>query len=297
MTPFRTFPHIKTKHVLAPYTTFRVGGPADYFYDLTNLEELPGLLAEADKNAIPVFILGAGSNTLFHDHGFRGLVVRISASHSTVDGECIMADAGTPMHMVVDTAQKAGLSGLESFTGLPGTVGGAIRGNAGCFGIETKDVLNTVTLFDALHPQKGFFTKTRQEMAFGYRTSFVKTHPDYIVCRATFVLHADDPQKIKEKMADIRASRKTKQPPGPSAGSWFKNPKEGSAGQLLDEAGCKGLTVGGAKISPYHANFFLNTGGATSADLLSLSEKAKELVQAKFGVLLETEIKIVAERI
>lgn len=294
MNPFASFSQIKKDHLLAPYTTFRVGGPADYFYDLVNLQELPGLVNEAHAHHIPVFFLGAGSNTLFHDRGFRGLVIHFCAAQVIVENTTIIAEAGAAIHVVVDAAKKASLSGMEVFTGLPGTVGGAVRGNAGCFGTEIKDVVTEVTLFSL---EKDFFIKTTAEMDFGYRTSWIKDHPENTVCRVKFTLTPGDSTEISQKMTEIRAKRKTKQPSGPSAGSWFKNPEKGSAGQLIDAAGGKGLMVGGAKISSYHGNFFMNTGGATSADLLALSEKAKALVQAKFGISLETEIKIVPERI
>lgn len=297
------FPQMRRNVSLKGYCTFGVGGPADYFIELQETEHLPELIKMARAEGIPYFILGGGSNVLFLDEGFPGLVIRMMGRRVEVKNHQLMADAGATWPLLLKTMTDAGLSGLEAMAGLPGTLGGAIRGNAGCFGTEMADVVKTVTWYD---PEKNEIrTDSADFFQFGYRMSFFKHHPG-VVLRATLRLKPVTPDKNRSNMPsaatpsetqEILQLRATKQPPGKSSGSFFKNPSsDQTAGWLIDQCGLKGLRIGDAQISEKHANFFLNLGQATAADLLALRDRAKQAVHERFGVLLEEEVVIVTPR-
>lgn len=275
---------------LSGFSTFGVGGAADFFMTLTDPDLLPLVMAATKAEKLPVFVLGGGSNVLFSDEGFRGLVVRMKLETIEVEGSCLMAGAGTRWPSLLSAAEQAELSGLEAFSGLPGTLGGAIAGNAGCFGTETADVLDSVELFD---PEIGTIRwVTPDFFEFRYRWSRLKAQPGMVVTRARLRLCPGPTQG--RTAADILALRRTKQPPGKTGGSFFKNPTpDQPAGRLIDECGLKGLKIGGAQISPKHGNFFMNMGGATAADFLALKERAQAAVQERFGLELQPEVLIV----
>lgn len=235
---------------------------------------------------MPVFVFGGGSNLLFDDEGFRGLVIRVRSAGLEVRGEEVWAEAGAVMAKVVLASAEAGLTGLEAWNGLPGTVGGAVIGNAGCFGVETKDVLKEA---EAYLPGEGVKTVGPEWFEYRYRWSRLKAEPG-VVLSAVFQLKHGDPAEIGEKMKEIARSRIQKQPPGSSTGSFFKNPAGDHAGRLIEACGLKGKQIGRAQISPAHANFFLNLGGATSADILELGKLAEDEVAKQFGVQLEREV-------
>ncbi len=286
------FPHIQQSVSLKKYTTFQIGGEADLFYALNDLEDLPGLVLLAKENDIPVFVLGGGSNTIFADEGYRGLVILMKSKNMVIDGERILADAGVTLAQLIQASMKAGLTGLEKLTGLPGTVGGAVRGNAGAFGVETKDLVEKVKLFDMA---KGIVEATNAEMEFSYRHSRVKeTHE--VVLQATYHFKkAVDNSAMKETL-EILKSRTGKQPAGKTSGSFFKNPSpELTAGKALEEAGCKGIQVGGVMVSELHANWMMNAGDGTQKDLIELERILKEKVHQKFGIWLEREVQFVDE--
>lgn len=278
---------IQEDHRLAPYSTFQIGGLADFFLEAKSTEEVLAGIAWAEDRDMPYFVFGGGSNILFDDGGFRGLVIRVKSSGLAVDGERVTAEAGVMTAKVVQAAAEAGLSGLEAWNGLPGTVGGATYGNAGCFGVETKDVLESAEVF---FPGEGVKKVGADFFEYGYRDSALKTAPG-VVLSATFKLQKGDVEEIKVRMKEIAKSRIQKQPAGSSTGSFFKNPSpEKPAGRLLEQCGMKGRCVGKAQISNQHANFFLNTGGASASDILALQVLATQAVQEKFGITLEREV-------
>lgn len=282
-----TVMNILEQHLLAPYSTYQIGGAADYFVEAGSVEGLKEALAWARQKNLPCFVFGGGSNLLFDDAGFRGLVIRMRADKIKIDGEILTAEAGAMMSQVVKAAAEASLGGLEAWSGLPGTVGGAVYGNAGCFGLETKDVLKTAEIWTQ---SAGIQTVSAKDLGFSYRNSRLK-HEDGVVLQASFKLKKADPDRIRERMRDIARQRIQKQPPGSSTGSFFKNPSpEQPAGKLIDECGLKCLRVGGAQVSEHHANFILNTGGASSSDILSLADQIEKAVFDRFGVQLEREV-------
>lgn len=288
---------IETDVALGRYTTYQIGGPADYFVEASSREELVEALDWAKTEGVRVFVFGGGSNLLFDDAGFRGLVIRLAMKNLRVAGEEIYAEAGCKIFELVSAAQAAGLSGLEGWNGLPGTVGGAVFGNAGCFGVEARDVLKSAEIFDGEKVRKvgvEFFE-------YEYRNSSLKksskksSNIKPVVLSATFKLSKGNPEDISAKMKEVLISRATKQPPGSSTGSFFKNPSsEQPAGMLIEACGLKGRMIGRAQISEAHANFFLNRGGASSADILALAELAEAEVFKKFAVNLEREVEYVA---
>ena len=277
---------IKEDEGLARYCTFQIGGAADFFLEARNREEFLEGMEWAMERDLPVFVFGAGSNLLFDDGGFRGLVVRLRSEEVKVDGERIKADAGVLIAKVVKAAAEAGLTGLEAWNGLPGTVGGAVYGNAGCFGTETKDVLESAEVF---FPGEGVREAKVDFFEYGYRSSQMKKAGG-LVLSAVFRLKKGDAEAIKTRMTEVAKSRIQKQPAGSSTGSFFKNPTGDHAGRLIEAAGLKGAWAGGAQISEQHGNFFLNKGGATAADILTLADLAEKTVLEKFGVRLEREV-------
>jgi UDP-N-acetylmuramate dehydrogenase len=276
---------------LAGCCTYRVGGPADWFFDAGSVEELVEAIEWADGEGVKVFVMGAGSNVIFDDAGFRGLVVRFRGGDLKVEGEKIVVDAGVLMPKLVRAAAEAGLAGLEAWSGLPGTVGGAVYGNAGSFGVEVKDVLEKAEVFV---PGEGVKEFGVEDFEFDYRSSKLKRGENSVVLRAVFKLKTGDAEEIKANMKEITGKRVGKQPPGASCGSFFKNPVDHPAGWLLDQCGLKGRRVGGAMISEDHANFFLNKESAKASDILELARLAKEAVKEKFGIELEEEVVYVA---
>lgn len=275
---------------LAPYCTFQIGGLADYYLEARSTEEVLAGIEWAEERDMPIFVFSGGSNLLFDDGGFRGLVIRVKSAGLKVEGEEIHADSGVIMAKVVLAALEGELTGLEEWNGLPGSVGGAVYGNAGCFGVESKDVLKSATIFV---PGEGVKTVTAADLEYDYRYSKLKKEGG-VVLSAVFKLKKGEKSDIQEKMKIIAKSRIQKQPPGSSTGSFFKNPPDDHAGRLIEAAGLKGKRLGKAQISDQHANFFLNTGGASSAEILELAALAENEVFKQFGVKLEREVVFVA---
>ncbi len=277
---------ILENQLLARYTTYQIGGPADFFVEAISTQEVLAALEWAADRDMPVYVFGGGSNLLFDDEGFRGLVIRMRMQNVEVRGDQIWAEAGAMTAKMVKAAADAGLTGLEEWNGLPGTVGGAVLGNAGCFGVETKDVLQEASVY---LPGEGVRTLKNEEFGYSYRWSRFKKE-NAVILSAIFQLNRGNPEAIQEKMKAVARTRIQKQPPGLNTGSFFKNPSGDHAGRLIEAAGLKGATVGKAQISNAHANFMMNVGGASSEDVLNLSNRVQQAVEAKFGVKLEREV-------
>ncbi|EKD93965.1 MAG: UDP-N-acetylenolpyruvoylglucosamine reductase [uncultured bacterium] len=283
------FQGMQYKVLLKGYSTLGVGGESNYFYRLADPDVLPELFRILADERLPYFILGGGSNVLFSDQGFPGLVIKMEMSSIEVRENQLIAQAGATWPKLIKAAQGAHLSGFEPFNGLPGTIGGAVVGNAGCFGKETGEFVQKVKLFDV----KNFTFKelTPGELHFGYRTSLLKK-VSALVTQVSLQFFPANQGIPSEPISPLM--RLEKQPPGKSTGSFFKNPSpEQSAGWLIDQCGLKGFQIGGAQISPKHANFFMNTGMATAADFLALGAHVKTAVQEKFGIILQEEVVIV----
>ncbi len=279
---------------MSRHTTFRIGGLADAFWTPKDTRELAAGLKLLKDSGVPVTVLGNGSNVLVLDKGIRGCVVSLGAPMAdlSIEGTLLTAGAGAILGAAANRAAEAGLTGLEFAVGIPGSVGGAIYMNAGAYGGEIKDIIESVT---ALMPDGGLKKFTAPEFAFGYRRSVFQDNGAIIVS-ADFRLAPGNREKSFQQMRDIQGKRREKQPlKYPSAGSTFKRPPGYFAGALIDEAGLKGFTVGGAQVSEKHAGFVINKGGATAADVLNLMKAVSDRIYADHGVSLEPEIKIIGE--
>lgn len=282
---------------LAAHTTFRIGGPAAFWCVPHDVAQLRATLACCKAHVVRYYLLGNGSNTLFADEGFDGVVVdlRELAPPVTVatqrDKVALTAGAGMTLGRLCAEAQQRGLTGLEFACGIPGTVGGAVYMNAGAYGGELKDVLTEVTFLDETLNLR---TLPVTELAMGYRTSVFEKNPSWCVVSATVSLQPGDAAQILAQMQDYLQRRKDKQPlEWPSAGSTFKRPQGAFAGKLIEECGLRGFAVGGAQISEKHCGFVINKGGATCADVVALTEEVKRIVREKTGFVLEREIRVV----
>ena len=279
---------------MARHTSFRVGGPAKRMAFPETGEQLVLLLSMARAGGARPFILGNGTNLLAPDEGLDRLVIKTSGLCRLEMGEepdTILAGSGVSLARLGDFACKRGLTGLEFAHGIPGTVGGGVCMNAGAYGGELKQVTASVS---ALFPEEGVNVLSGEELAFGYRRSFLTDRPEAVVLHAVFRLSPGDPEAIRETMRDLMSRRKASQPlEWPSAGSTFKRPEGHFAGTLIDQCGLKGLTVGGAQVSEKHAGFVINRGGATCADIKELIRQVQEAVFEKTGVRLEPEVKFV----
>ena len=276
---------------LAPFTWFRVGGPADALFLPEDEADLAAFLKALDPG-VPVTPLGVGSNTLVRDGGVEGVVVRLGRGFGEVEaleGARIRAGAAAPDAVLARKAAEAGIAGLEFYRGVPGSVGGACVMNAGCYGAETKDVL--VEAY-ALNVAGERVTLSNADMGFTYRRAAAAAPGDLIFIGALFEGRPDDPAAVTARMEKITARREASQPVREkTGGSTFKNPPDDSAWRLVDAAGWRGRLHGGAKFSELHSNFLINTGEATAADLEGLGEIVRAEVREKLGVQLEWEIR------
>jgi UDP-N-acetylmuramate dehydrogenase len=280
--------NLRENVALAPLAWFRVGGPAERLFQPADAEDLAAFLA-ATPDDVPVLPMGVASNMLIRDGGIPGVVVRFGGplAKVEVEGTTVIAGAGALDQRVAQEAQRAGLTGIEFMIGIPGTIGGAVRMNAGAFGGETRDRLIWA---EALDRRGRLHRLSNAELGFAYRHS--ELPEDWIVVRAAFALEPGDPAAIKARMEAIKAEREAAQPLRvATGGSTFKNPAGHRAWQLIDQAGCRGLTRGAAMVSDKHCNFLINTGGATAADLEALGESVRARVLAQSGIHLEWEIK------
>lgn len=273
---------------LAPLVWFKSGGPADWLFEPKDADDLTDFLSALAPN-MPLMALGLGSNLIVRDGGFPGVVVRLGKAFAKVealDSTTLRCGGGASGILVSSTARDAGIGGLEFLRSIPGTVGGFVRMNGGAYGREVKDIL-----IDCEVVLRNGQTRSlnREELGYTYRHSEL---PDgAVVVGATFRGYQDEPAKIQAEMDRISASREASQPlRSKTGGSTFKNPDGNKAWQLVDEAGCRGLVVGGAQVSEKHTNFLINTGDATSADIEELGEEVRRRVKAKSGIELEWEI-------
>ncbi len=280
---------------LSKHTTFRVGGPADIMAFPGNEEELSFLFKQAKNENIPVTVIGNGSNLIVKDQGIRGLTIVLGEDFSgiTVHGNEITACAGELLSRIARTALNHSLTGLEFASGIPGSLGGGMAMNAGAYGGQLSDVCVSARIFS---PETGEIKEyPASELALGYRSSMpLKT--GCIVTQAKFALKPGDKEEILKTMEDLNARRREKQPLAyPSAGSTFKRPEGYFAGALIEGANLKGASVGGAQVSTLHAGFIINTGGATAKDILDLIKHVQKVVFEKYGVQLETEVRVLGE--
>jgi UDP-N-acetylmuramate dehydrogenase len=306
---------IKKNISLALYTTFRIGGPARFFVEAKNEEELIEALRYAKENNLEFFILAGGSNVLISDDGFNGLVVKLNNRKSTVDRNTIKADAGISIAKLIKISTENNLAGLEWAGGLPGTLGGAIRGNAGTFGFSMKDIVESVKVLDTENLKiKDYDLKSCE---FEYRNSVFKKNSNLVILSAVLKFRFGDMNESQKKVKESIEWRKSVFPEIMSPGSFFKHtePSEHNlkiirkiprfselklhekntipTGFVIEECGLKGKKMGGAMVSEKHANFIVNTGGATAQDVIMLSSFIKQQVRDKFGVELAEEVRLV----
>lgn len=273
---------------LNKYTTFKIGGPADYFLEPLDRADLINLIKYLNEINYPYVIMGNGSNVLISDNGFRGCVINLEYGFNRIKIEDtkVYAEAGIKLSKLVDVCIENSLVGLENLAGIPGTLGGAIIMNAGAYGSEISD---HVTQVEVLVDNK-IKLLTKKQCGFSYRKSNLEKS---IVVSASFILTKGDKVKAKEKRRELILKRNESQPVNlPNAGSIFKNPEGNFAGKLIEEAGLKGVTIGGAKVSEKHANFIVNYNNATADDVIKLISLIQEEVFTQFGVKLELEIKL-----
>lgn len=283
---------LKENEPMSAHCSFRIGGPVRALaapQDVTGLTRLCYLLK---KHELAPYILGNGTNILFPDEGLKDLFIisteKLTKMFLLPDG-AIYAEAGVSLSKLASFAQQNGLTGLEFASGIPGSVGGGLMMNAGAYGGELKDAVESVVIH--FLPEQALYELTNEQCAFGYRSSFFQKMPGCVILSAVFRLEKGDGEKIAEKMRELNARRRDKQPLDlPSAGSAFKRPAGGFAAALIDEAGLKGCSVGGAQVSEKHAGFVVNTGGATSHDVYDLMMHIRRTVYEHSKVALEPEM-------
>lgn len=277
---------------MSKHTSFQIGGTADYFVCPANREQLKTAVEIIKKAGVPYFVLGNGSNLLVSDEGYRGVMLHPVMDTLEVTGTKLVCGSGVLLSRASREAAKHSLSGLEFASGIPGSMGGAVRMNAGAYGGEMSDVVKKTTYFDP-DTMEYFVT---QEHDFSYRHSMFCDQPGYIICETELELTAGDQTAILTQMDELAKKRRDKQPVSlPSAGSTFKRPQGDYAAALIDRAGLRGLQVGGAQVSEKHTGFIVNVGGATAKDVMNLMEQVQREVYRQFGVQLEKEICIIGE--
>lgn len=286
--------HVYADEPMKNHTTFRVGGSARFFVEPQTTEALSDVLALAQKRQIPYYIVGNGSNLLVSDTGYDGLIIHLfkNMSEAKAKEDRLILQAGVLLTRAASLARKEGLTGLEFASGIPGTIGGAVVMNAGAYGGEMKDVVREVTV---LKEDGGVAVYSGEEMNFGYRRSRV-TEEGGIVLGAVLELQKGDPEKIQQRMDQLREQRQLKQPlEYASAGSTFKRPEGYFAGKLIQDAGLRGFRIGDAQVSEKHCGFVVNRGNATAAQLVQLIREVQKKVYETSGVRLETEVKLLGE--
>ena len=279
---------------MAAHTTFRIGGPADYFVMPSGTDEVGRIVSFCRASAIPYYVIGNGSNLLVGDKGYRGVIIQIYRNMNRIDikGQEIRVQAGALLSKTAAAACAAGLAGMEFASGIPGTLGGAVRMNAGAYGGEMKEILKSATV---LTPEGRVLTLDAEEMKMGYRTSIV-SKMDYIVLEAVIRLMPGSPEEIRKRMEELKEKRVEKQPlEYGSAGSTFKRPEGYFAGRLIEEAGLRGFRVGNAQVSEKHCGFVINRGGATAREVSELMDEVIRRVEANSGVRLDPEVKRIGD--
>lgn len=287
-------PGVKRNILLSEHSWFRIGGPADFFISVENTSLAREALLAAAEDGLPVFILGGGSNVLFDSRGYRGLVIKTEFKDFSIDGVQASVGAGCSLSYVIRQCAEKRLGGWEGLFGIPGTVGGAVRGNAGAYGTEIGNFVEKVFYLDDRGKE---MVMEQDKSMFRYRHSIFK-EKQALLFRIEFELHESNPDILQSRMKEIEDERAKKHPLNNTAGCFFKNPKEYgvSAARLIEKAGLKGASEGNAMVSEKHANFIVNTGGASSSDVLSLAERIKQRIREANGIVLEEEVEIVPEK-
>ena len=286
---------IKQNEPMKNHTSFKIGGPAEFYIKITSIKELQKILEFAKKEKIKITILGNGSNVLVSDNGIKGIVIRTNLKEIKIEPKEqnkieITVDDATPIGFLAQKLLKEEITGFEEISGIPGTIGGAILMNAGAHGKEMKDIVTEITAIDYNGKIHKF---TNEQAKFTYRNSIFSSGK-YIILQSKIILEKGNAIEIKAKMDEYAQFRKEKQPiEYPSAGSTFKRGTDFITAKLIDDAGLKGYTIGGAKVSEKHAGFIINTGNATAQDVLDLAKYVTDKVYEKFGKKIEFEIKIV----
>lgn len=299
---------------LAPFTTFKIGGPAKFFIEAKSAQEISAALDWAEEKGVPSFLLAGGSNILFSDAGFDGLVIHIVEGGCHISNASVVAPAGSNLKELIDNVNEHGLAGMAEMSGIPGSLGGAVRGNAGAFGREIGDFVSCVKALDI---KTGFVREfTQEECQFQYRCSYFKTHKEWVILEVKLAFtQEEDPDELKKLAKEIRARREAKHPQDAMcAGSFFMNPKVTNphllqefeeetgtpsrngvlpAGWLVAHVGLRGKKIGGAQMSPKHPNYLINTGTAKAEDVVMLSSFVKTRVRNQLGIQLKEEIQLV----
>ena len=287
-----SYPGVREHELLTPHSWYGIGGRARYFLEAADDEPLPDLIARLTTDRVPYLVIGAATNTLFAADELPGLIIKVATRQLSSEGNTISVSAGCLMPKLAAEAARAGRAGLEFAAGVPGSVGGSVFGNAGAFGGEVKDRLLDVTVID---PQGRRQTLAAGECAFAYRQSAFKTmHFGWLILSARFATTAEPPSVVRSRLLEVQKHRRATQPiEQRSLGSTFKNPPGDSAGRLIDASGLKGMRIGGAQISPKHANFIVNLGEASADDVLALMAEMRNRVFERFGIELEPEIRVI----
>jgi len=277
--------------LLSEYSTFRIGGIARYLIEVDNAEDLKKVIQKALELNLQFIVIGGGSNILFSSKGYNGLVIVFKSNNTfSINDNLIEVDASVSLNYLINKLNN--YTGLEWAVGIPGTVAGAINGNAGAFGGEMSELIKQVKVLEIKDNQIIEKDFSKEDCKFSYRNSIFKNNPNLIIASAILELKKDSEENVKQKIKSNLSKRISKQPKGFSIGSIFKNGEDFSAGELIEKAGLKGLQIGDAKISDEHANFIINLGKATSDDVLELIKIIKKEVKEKFSIDLEEEIKI-----
>lgn len=298
------------------HTSFKIGGPAEFFIKADNIEQIKGVLKIAKENNIPLKVIGNGTNILVKDNGIKGIVLKINLTNIQIQTNeykkqnseqlnmvaeeqevynkqvIVTVGAGVSLSMLAQILMKQSISGFEFASGIPGTIGGAITMNAGAYGKEFKDIVLQTKYMDT---QGNIYTIENKQHNFEYRNSIFKNN-EYIILETVLLLNQlEDNELIKQKMQDLLAQRKEKQPSNPSAGSTFKRGNDFITAKLIDESNLKGYSIGGAQVSEKHAGFIINVGNATAKEVIELIEHVKQTVNQKFNKKIELEIEIIGE--
>ena len=282
--------NVRTDEPMKQHTTFRIGGAADYFVSPQTTDQIKNIINLCKSEEMPWYVIGNGSNLLVSDRGFRGVIIQLFKNFSDlrVEGDRLYVQAGTLLSRTAKKALEASLTGFEFAAGIPGTIGGAMVMNAGAYDGEMSQVVTTVTV---VNRNGEIMELDNSTMEYGYRTSVIQNQ-SFVVTKVTFRLQPGDPEQIAAKMEELAIRRREKQPlEYPSAGSTFKRPEGHFAGQLIMEAGLRGYSVGGAKVSEKHCGFIINTGNATAEDVKDVIWEVQRRVKERFHVELEPEIK------
>ena len=289
---------ISRNELMSKHTTFKIGGSADLYVKVLSTIELQEVLKIAKKHNIPIYIIGNGSNLLVKDKGIRGIVIQIGMENYTIDsteeGIIVKVEAGVKLAMLAQKLLQKEVEGFEFASGIPGTIGGAVKMNAGAYGSEMCNIIETTRYIDI---KDGKIKElTNEEQKFGYRKSIFSNNKEYIILETTLKLKKGNVEEIKEKMQEYANLRKEKQPINyPSAGSTFKRGNDYITAKLIDECGLKGYSIGGAQVSELHAGFLINKENATATDVLKLVEYVEQKVYEKFSIKIELEMEVIGE--